>query len=293
MKVIELSFPLNPVESFVPSSVSVGYFDGVHTGHQSVIKTGINIAKRNALFSSVMTFHPHPKEILGKKGYTQYITPIQDKLELFKNMGVDIVYLVRFDKHFSTVSQIDFIEKFIIPLQIRHVTVGFDFRFGSGGNGTPEFMQQKSDGRYGVSIIQPVKEFGEKISSTAIRHHLSEGDFRSVNKLLGRVYRIKGEVVKIESIHVPQSTILKIKAANSYLIPKEGIYTVYRNESEYPDTLKVINNDENQMLELYVNNLNENPKNNDFLLDLYFIKSIIGFGSSTTHLVELGEIVKV
>lgn len=227
MKVCYLSYPLDLSKKYDPSSVAMGYFDGVHLGHQKVVETAIHHAKNKKLASGVMTFHPHPREVLGKSGYSSYLTPLEDKLQILERMGVDIAYVVQFSPALSRVQPQDFIENFLIPLKIKHVVAGFDYKFGSKGTGTPEYMKQWSRGRFEVYIINPIKRYDAKVGSTLIREYVKQGNVSVVNELLGRPYYIEGESIGLaQDKRASEKDIVKIMVPKPYLLPEKGHFQV-------------------------------------------------------------------
>ncbi|WP_339166172.1 bifunctional riboflavin kinase/FAD synthetase [Brevibacillus sp. FSL L8-0520] len=227
MKTISLTYPLPKDLLPVPCAVALGYFDGVHIGHRRVIQKAIDTAKANGWKSAVMTFDPHPREVLGQTGYSQYLTPLPEKLEQLEKMGVDLAYVIRFDISFAAVYPEDFIEECLLPLGCRHVVVGFDYTFGQRGMGTAQTLQELARGRYGVDIVGPVNRLGEKVSSTVIREYLHHGDVEQTRHLLGRPYKISGEVVhgdkRGRTIGFPTANV---RVSSPYLIGKNGVYGV-------------------------------------------------------------------
>lgn len=228
MKTISLHYPLP--EEVVPASpgvIALGYFDGVHLGHRRVIQKAIDIAKANGWQSTVLTFDPHPREVLGKSGYTRYLTPLADKLEQFEKLGVDITYVMKFDISLAAVYPEDFVEECLLPLSCRHVVVGFDYTFGHRGMGTAATLQELSKGRYEVDVIGPVNRLGEKVSSTIIREYLLNGDVEQTQQLLGRPYKVRGTVVhgdkRGRTIGFPTANV---SVSAPYLIGKNGVYGV-------------------------------------------------------------------
>lgn len=227
MKTIRLSYPLSPSLDTTPCAMAIGYFDGVHLGHRRVIQKAIDVAKMNGWKSAVMTFDPHPREVLGQTGYTRYLTPLEDKLEQMEKMGVDIVFVMSFDIPFSSIYPEDFITECLIPLQVKHVVVGFDYTFGYRGMGTAQTLQSFSEGNYGIDIVGPVNRLGEKVSSTIIREYLHHGDVEQVRHLLGRPYQFRGTVVhgdkRGRTIGFPTANV---GLSGPYLIGKNGVYGV-------------------------------------------------------------------
>lgn len=228
MKTIFLSYPLPPdIQDQKPSAIALGYFDGVHLGHRRVIQKAIDTAKANGWQSTVLTFDPHPREVLGQSGYTRYLTPLTDKLEQFEKMGVDTTYVMQFDISFAAVYPEDFIDECLLPLSCRQVVVGFDYTFGHRGMGTAQTLQEMSRGRYGVDIVGPVNRLGEKVSSTVIREYLHHGDVEQARHLLGRPYKVRGTVVhgdkRGRTIGFPTANVA---VEHPYLIGKNGVYGV-------------------------------------------------------------------
>lgn len=231
MKVVHLKYPhqLNLVNEFSTEySLAVGFFDGVHKGHQAVIQNAKEMAKQLNIESAVMTFDPHPSIVLGgRKEQVFYITPLQQKLDVLEEFGVENVFVVNFTSDFAKLSPEDFIQYFIKDLNVKHVTAGFDFSFGQFGKGKMETMQELSNGEYGVTVIEKQSDEEEKISSTRIRAYLQDGDMESAAKLLGRAFEVPGIVVhgdkRGSTIGFPTANI---QSMEGNFIPATGVYAV-------------------------------------------------------------------
>jgi riboflavin kinase/FMN adenylyltransferase len=227
MEVQRLHYPLPSDFQSEPCVLAMGYFDGMHLGHRRVIQKAIDVAKSLGVRSAVMTFDPHPREVLGQSGYTQYLTPVEEKLEQLEKMGVDIAYVVHFDISFAAIYPEDFIDEFLVQLNPKHVVIGFDYTFGHRGKGTATTLQQYANGRYGMDVIAPVNRFGEKISSTLIREYLYSGKIHEATQFLGRPYRVRGVVVHGEkrgrTIGFPTANI---QLSAPYIVPRNGVYGV-------------------------------------------------------------------
>ncbi|MFP3916233.1 riboflavin biosynthesis protein RibF [Lysinibacillus telephonicus] len=230
MNIIHLKYPhqLNQLDQTAAYSLAVGFFDGVHKGHQAVIKTAIDKAQELKIESAVMTFDPHPSIVLGgRKEKVFYITPLQQKLDILNDLGVDNVFVVQFTSDFAKLSPEDFIQYFIRDLNVKHVTAGFDFSFGNFGKGNMETMKELSNGDYGVTIVDKLSDDAEKISSTRIRQYLQDGDMESAAKLLGRAFEVPGIVVhgdkRGRTIGFPTANIQAIEGS---FIPATGVYAV-------------------------------------------------------------------
>src|SRR5699024_1825714 len=131
--------------------------------------------------SAVMTFHPHPKDVLQKQSEPmKYITPLDEKEAILNRMGVDYLYIVTFNESLAALAPETFIDHFVEQLHITSVIGGFDYSFGHKGKGTMETMKNESNGRYETVIVPKLTNHGEKVSSTAIRKLLSKGNVQEI-----------------------------------------------------------------------------------------------------------------
>ncbi|MGG3738290.1 bifunctional riboflavin kinase/FAD synthetase [Aeribacillus pallidus] len=229
MKVITLHHPhtINK-KDLPPLCMALGYFDGIHRGHQKVILTAKEMADNNGWNSAVMTFDPHPSVVLGHKHqHVQYITPLNDKIELLEQMGIDYVFVVRFTSAFANLHPQEFVDQYIINLNVQHVVAGFDFTYGKLGKGTMETLAFHSRQAFTYTTVEKLTEGNEKVSSTLTRNYLREGNMEQVALLLGRYYVTKGTVIhgdkRGRKIGFPTANIELIDA---YIVPRTGVYAV-------------------------------------------------------------------
>jgi len=229
VEVIRLSYPYAQSEN-VPATgqaIAIGDFDGVHLGHRSVIEQCLSQARLFGVPASIMTFDPHPREVLGKPQYSRYLTPLGEKIRLFGQLGVDRVYIVEFTEQLAKVSPGDYFEHMLRPLRPKAIVVGFDFTFGHMGQGTADTLKRLAGRDIRVEVVAPFQVAGEKVSSTLIREQLHLGMLDRTSQLLGRNYRIEGIVVKGEgrgrTIGYPTAN-LELK--DRYVIPRQGVYAV-------------------------------------------------------------------
>ncbi|TLS52247.1 bifunctional riboflavin kinase/FAD synthetase [Paenibacillus antri] len=231
MNIVNLEYPVPArVLESVPAegqSMAIGDFDGVHLGHREVIGRAVSAARRRGLAASVMTFHPHPREVLGAKAYSTSITPLDRKLERFRELGLDTVYVVSFTPTLAALSPEAFVDEVLVPLRVKSVTVGFNFTFGHRGLGTSALLKQLGEGRFDAEIVQPFRIEDERVSSTLIREALALGDVERVQNLLGRPFDVSGDVVtgdgRGRTIGVPTAN-LSIDARS--VKPANGVYAV-------------------------------------------------------------------
>ncbi|MDN4073394.1 bifunctional riboflavin kinase/FAD synthetase [Fictibacillus terranigra] len=229
MKTITLSHPHQLKKNELPPTVmALGYFDGIHKGHQKVIGTAAKIAREQKAVSAVMSFHPHPSVVLGKKeAHVSYLTPLEKKEVLLREMGIDIFYLVEFNEEFASLAPLTFIQEYLTGLNVRHVVAGFDYTYGKFGKGNMAKMNEYAKGEFSQTVIEKMDIHGQKISSTLIRNLLKEGDVDQIPEYLGRPYSITGVVIHGESrgtsIGFPTANI---SSNDDYLIPANGVYIV-------------------------------------------------------------------
>lgn len=230
MNIVHLSYPLelNKLANLPGHQVlAVGYFDGVHLGHQELIRRAQYIAQKEQLPISIMTFDPHPREVLGHIANPQYLTPLEEKLDLFAQMGVDYTFIFSFDTALSKVEPQRFIETVLFPLKVDTIVVGFNFTFGHLGRGTTDTLREYGASLMKTSVVRPFQLDGVKVSSTYIREMLHAGELEKVSELLGRRYTVTGHVVTGEgrgrTIGIPTANV---EPDSPYAIPRKGVYAV-------------------------------------------------------------------
>lgn len=184
-------FPLN---SNVPIGLTIGNFDGVHIGHQALIKKLIAESKKRNLTPSVMTFEPHPKEFFISENAPSRLTTLREKLEFFLNYGIEKVFVCAFNQKFSNISSEAFMGQILKEqLKVQLLIVGDDFRFGSKRQAGIEDLKKNA---FELFEIPEIDVNGKRVSSTRIRECLKEGRIQEVNQFLGRPYTISGKVVE-------------------------------------------------------------------------------------------------
>jgi len=226
MDVNKISYPIKE-DSYKPVVLAIGYFDGVHLGHQQVIRKAVKIAKEKGVSCGVMTFDPHPKEVIGDNIHIEKITPLPSKLEQFELQNIDICYVVNFTSELASISPKEFIENFLVKLNVQGVIAGFDFAFGNRGSGNGETLRVESNGRFTVDIVEPFYYQGEKISSTRIRDYIMAGKLAEAKHLLGRNYSFIGQVISGDRIgRTLGFPTANIELTDEYVELKNGVYVV-------------------------------------------------------------------
>jgi riboflavin kinase / FMN adenylyltransferase len=177
--------------------LAIGNFDGVHRGHQALLRAASAIGRELGAPTGALIFEPHPREFFHPEEPHFHLTPLPQKLAIFDRLGLDIAVVLPFDAQLAALSADEFVDRVIVDgLGARHVVIGHDFFFGRNRGGTPETMQAAaSRAGFGLTVIPPVAEDGEVFSSSAIRLRLAQGDVRGAARLLGREWRVAGTVV--------------------------------------------------------------------------------------------------
>jgi len=208
--------------------LAIGVFDGIHRGHQKLINKAVIKAKSIKGQAIVMTFFPHPVQVLNPKKYMPLIVSLPHRLKLIEKLGVAVCIVVRFTKKFSRLSPPQFIKRYLGDcIKPCKILVGDDFRFGKDRRGTLDLFEEAGR-KYGfsVEVVIPVKSRKGKIGSTQIRRLIAEGELKSAESLLGRRVAVIGIVEKGDA----RGQSLGYPTANIY--PKKevvvpiGVYAV-------------------------------------------------------------------
>jgi riboflavin kinase/FMN adenylyltransferase len=184
------------------AALAIGNFDGVHRGHQALITRARERAHASARqgatpLAGAMVFEPHPREFFHPERPHFRLTSLERKLMLLNRYGLDLTIVVPFDERLASLDPDSFIEQVLVAgLGVRHVVIGYDFFFGKGRGGSAEHMQRRgAELGFGVSVIPPVAEDGEVLSSSAIRAEIAQGDVAGAARMLGHWWCVDGEVV--------------------------------------------------------------------------------------------------
>lgn len=209
--------------------IALGNFDGIHIGHQSLIKKTVDLAKEIKGTPALFTFYPHPLKIIKHRYEPFIIQTFKEKVKITQGLGIEAIICARFTKEFANMHPKDFVEEILINnFHVRYVCVGHDYTFGEKGKGGIKSLKEYSD-KFGfdLAVIPPVKINGIIVSSTKIREFLRQGDIENANRFLGRAYKISGIVKKGDS----RGASLGFPTANIYpkneIILRNGVYAAY------------------------------------------------------------------
>ena len=193
MSVIDELIRIQPAREMV---LTVGVFDGVHPGHQYLISKLKEKSKEKGLLSGVVTFSWHPKALLAPQAELPYLTSLEERIKLIKDMGVDHVIVLSFTSELAQLTARKFVGLLKENLKMRGLMIGPDFALGQGREGNADMLRSLGQELgFAVEVIPPVMMGGRIISSTAIRQALAKGDVDNVTKMLGRHFQLSGTVV--------------------------------------------------------------------------------------------------
>lgn len=210
--------------------LTIGTFDGVHIGHQKIIKRLVEVSNNKGLQPSLLTFFPHPRMVLQKDANIKLINTISEKELLLKRFGITNLVVKKFTKDFSRLTAEAFVEDILVDqLKAKHVIIGYDHHFGRNRNANINDLRQ-----FGEQFDFDVEEISMQdindvaISSTKIRAALNDGDIKTANTYLGYNFMLTGTIIKGKgigkTINYPTAN-LKIEETYK-LIPKQGVYIV-------------------------------------------------------------------
>ncbi|RXJ52577.1 bifunctional riboflavin kinase/FAD synthetase [Gelidibacter gilvus] len=213
-----------------PSVVTIGTFDGVHIGHQKIIKKLTKRASEENLISVVLTFFPHPRMVLQQNPNIELLNTISERKEILSALGLDFIYVKEFTKVFAELSARDFVKTILVDtLHVKHVIIGYDHQFGKDRSANIDDLK-----RFGAEFGFQVEEISAQdvedvaVSSTKIRSALKSGDIKTANSFLGYQYYINGTVVRGKGFGKKMEfPTANINVPDAYkLIPKNGVYVV-------------------------------------------------------------------
>ena len=267
------------------SIVTLGTFDGVHLGHQKILKEVVDRSRELNSKSFLLTFDPHPRKVVSQDYKLHVLSTLDEKMVFFANAGIDDVLVVNFTNRFSQLSPGDFILKYLVEgIGVSEVVIGYDHHFGKGRNGDFNFLvQMGKDHNFKVTTVSEYSIGNSIISSTKIRKALIEGDIKKANKMFGRLYRFSGKVIhgdkRGKKLGFPTAN-LKIEDKDK-LLPAIGIYAIecYVKNKKHYGLLSVgkrptFHEDGDVVPEVYIFDFNENIYN--MVIEVSIVERIRG-----------------
>ncbi|MDI6839522.1 MAG: bifunctional riboflavin kinase/FAD synthetase [bacterium] len=215
---------IKELKKILIDSVSIGTFDGLHLGHQAVVKEVIKNGH-----SLIVTFEPHPREVISNRNLLFTLTTTSEKIAILRELGVDNLFILKFDKRLANMSAKEFVHWLIVDhIKPERVVVGYNHHFGYRAEGDFELLVHIG-AKFGFEVerVPPVYVDGFPISSTRVRDTLVNGEVSKANELLGRPYSISSQVIPGKKIGMSISyPTANLKVPMKKLIPKEGVYAV-------------------------------------------------------------------
>ena len=231
-----MSFKTTP--SISRKILTIGTFDGVHIGHQKILKRVVALAQKENLVPTVLTLFPHPRMVLQKDDNIRLLNTIDERIQLLKNLGIEEVIVKEFTKEFANLSAREYVEQILVDeLNTKQIVIGYDHHFGKNRSANIDdlkFFAKEFNFKVEEISAQEIKDV--TVSSTKIRNALNNGDIEIANSYLDYNYFISGEVVKGKGIgRTLDYPTANIHIKESYkLIPKDDVYVV---KSEIEDTV--------------------------------------------------------
>ena len=218
-------------QNFRHCVATIGNFDGVHLGHQALFREAVRRAREKGGEAVAITFEPHPLKVLRPEIPLKLICTPEQKIKLIEEAGLDYLLLLEFTPELASLEAEDFVEEILVRgLGVKELIVGYDYRFGRKRRGDTELLKILGQ-RFGfeVVVIPPQKVNGLIVSSTLIRELITEGEVELAAKLLGRYYRLCGEVIPGHGrgrrlLGFPTANL---KLSKEKLLPRTGVYAVY------------------------------------------------------------------
>ncbi|MFL2599177.1 MAG: bifunctional riboflavin kinase/FAD synthetase [Flavobacteriaceae bacterium] len=262
--------------------LTIGTFDGIHQGHQKIIKSLVSESRKKNLLSVVLTFSPHPRIVLQKDTSIKLIDTIDEKISILKKMEVDVLVIHPFSISFSKLGPMEFTQEILVKIfKIHKLFIGFDHRFGKNREASVDDLIE-----YGPKYNFKVKKISAfeidkiNISSTKIRNEILKGNLDVVNKFLGRPFILSGNIKKGDGIgrkiNFPTAN-LEIKE-NNKIVPAKGVYIIKCNilNTDYLGMMNIGNrptlNGKNQTIEIHFFNFNRDIY--ELKIQVFIIKKI-------------------
>jgi riboflavin kinase/FMN adenylyltransferase len=226
MQIVNVKHPLLEQQRPADDTVLImGFFDGVHLGHQKVIKTGVELAQKHNLRAVLMTFDRSPRTVYQHEKNFKYLSTMQRKAQLVEQLGVDYLYFVQFSEDFAHLQPQEFVDQYMVGLKAKYVVAGFDYTYGKKDIANMQRLPEYAQRRFETVTVPEQLINGQKIGSSAIKTFISQGHIQTANEFLGYSYQNQGEVIH----GLQRGRTLGYPTANlavdgSQLVPAIGVY---------------------------------------------------------------------
>lgn len=228
---MKIYYDINDFEQVPHAVVTIGTFDGVHRGHQEILRNMVNRAKEIGGESVVVTFYPHPRQVLSHDSGIRFISTQEEKIAHLEALGIDNLIIIKFTKEFAAIPSEDFIKDYLVKnIQPAVLIIGYDHHFGKGRTGDFGMLYELgSQYHFKVEKIQEQDVDNVAVSSTKIRHYLENGDIKHANMLLGYEFSYTGKVVHGQQVGQKMGyPTANIEVSEEFqLIEKQGVYATF------------------------------------------------------------------
>lgn len=263
-----------------PMVACIGYFDGIHIGHQQLLKKTIELSKKYDCETALITFEPDPWVVIKGATNVKHISTIRQRMNKAVELGMDNIIFLEFTRDMSSLPPIDFMNIVLGSLNLKALVCGFDFHFGYKGSGNVQFLQDNAS--YEICVVDAVKDEKGKISSTRITQCIEEGRMEEASAMLGSPFSMEGKVIhgkhRGSTMGFPTANV---SVSEEYILPKVGVYAgeVHIGKDVYPCMINIGTNPtfqdiETISLEAYIFNFHKDIYGKVISVD--FLKYIRG-----------------
>ncbi len=210
----------------VPVAACIGYFDGMHRGHQALIRKTVEFAEKYSCETALITFDPDPWVRVKKQADVKHITTMQQRVELAAKFGIRNIIILDFTDEMAALTPEEFHTRILKRCNLKALVCGFDFHYGCRGSGSSETLRQAGD--FELAVVDAVLDNGIKISSTRISELICSGQMEEAERLLGFPFEMEGKV--IHGRHVGSSIgfpTANVEVPAEYILPLPGVYAAY------------------------------------------------------------------
>lgn len=226
-----------------PLAACIGYFDGIHKGHQKLIQTVLDICQGNDCEPALITFEPDPWVVLKGIKDVCHITPMSHRMEIGESLGIKKWIILDFDRRMAQISVEQFHEDILKRLQVKHLVCGQDFHYASKGSGSIETLSHCED--FQLHVVEAVLDNQQRISSTLIEQFIQQGEMQECKRQMGRAFALKGIITKGNQMGRKYGfPTANLKLEDAYIIPKKGVYAGYVEYAQqyYPAIINIGHN---------------------------------------------------
>ncbi len=242
MKELHISLEHTPI-IHEPIHACIGYFDGIHIGHQQLIQTVVENAKTFGGAAALITFDPDPWAIIKGISQLEHLTSMKQRKQFAAQLGVEYWIILDFTEEMAALSVEQFHEKILYPLPLATLVCGYDFHYAHFGKGNARTL--KTQNHFQVQVIEQVQNEAQKISSTRIEQCIKDGNIEKANELLSRPYTMEGIVIHgLQNGRKMGYPTVNLQCDTIYVLPKEGVYVGYMryHDNYYQAMINVGNN---------------------------------------------------